>query len=615
MEKILYSEIAIICAVVLVAGVITTIILLTRDRFEMIYNNEVEYNDHDKMRVVSIPTGYQLLSNSNPTYYSNGTVKIKNSTSSKFGVFSFVDGRIVIPDEYNTENIVPTQLKINGKTTNDYIFKTTSKAGENNNRMVYYTDEGDRLNVTEYNENTDTLYGFIKTKYLNLSEKRKGVKVSTKNKYSTQKIEIKNAEYLETFETEDETYELWKIIGDDNTEYINLYEADDEERDLVQTINNPLGQSMEITNTQVYFLKDGTPRIMTSKTYDHDDNEKFEYKFYNTKFNDKGDGIISLDENLLTSFQVGNSVYYQFLYGATEEDYDFSENVDFVSQYFSIDTYELNLKNGKYKKVNFDYIVTGGEISTNHTEINSIRKNTILLSAKKIDDEKLLPESNILINDDLDTKEIEYNINSITKITDDRYLVYADDGQYLIDEDYEKVCFLGNYDNIFTTEESVILSDSTYSYVCTLDGLLVKKYNKGEITNAHDEKYYIVNTAKTVDDVLYSEKYLERLGVRSSQIVSVSENTNTHIFNGKNYVNYDDKILKNNAWITTRVRENGGKYSYDFYNLRGKLLLTLDNFNTPDRTLTYWGYTDDDHMIIHIATNVAGVEYYIVLDR
>ena len=44
--------IAIICSIVLLAGIITTIVLLTRDKFEIYPDTVVEYNNHDNMQVI-----------------------------------------------------------------------------------------------------------------------------------------------------------------------------------------------------------------------------------------------------------------------------------------------------------------------------------------------------------------------------------------------------------------------------------------------------------------------------------------------------------------------------------------------------------------------------------
>ena len=305
-------------------------------------------------------------------------------------------------------------------------------------------------------------------------------------------------------------------------------------------------------------------------------------------------------------------MYAQYTYPASEEDYDFRLEIDPETvEYYKLSTYRLNLKNGKYKAVNFDYLITDVNASFN--------EDTIQLSVQEIDDKVVnINTKTIIINSKLKTKEVDYEIGKITKITKKRFLVENGNGLYLIDNNYNKIAYLGDYDNYFCTTESIILIDWTSgnAYVTTLDGVTVKQYDYHQISNIHDDKYYLVKTSTVKDGLNYTEYYLERLGIReSSPVYSQAEVYETYEYQGKHYMTYDDSLLLSGVSINTRVRQNGSTFAYDFFDFDGELLLTLDNFTAHNRTLIHYGYSDEEIHVLYISTATGGVGYTIVVDR
>jgi hypothetical protein len=211
----------------------------------------------------------------------------------------------------------------------------------------------------------------------------------------------------------------------------------------------------------------------------------------------------------------------------------------------------------------------------------------------------------------------DYEIENIYKLNNNRFLVENSNGQYIVDKNYKKICHLGDYQNIFTTSDAIMLQDTSkgYTYVCSLDGVVVKKYYNREITNTHDDKYYMVSTEVTKNDQKYTEYYLERLGVRqSTPLASIAEDSARYTYNETEYVGFNTEMFKNGVSIITRIKENGSTYDYQLFNVDGELLLELGGFTTTTQNLTL-KYSDDNQMILYIASNKGGIGYTILVDR
>ena len=606
-QKIIVS---IVCVLVILAGIVTSIILMLQKRFDLTPNEVVHYNNHTEMTITSLPSGMILADNGTPpTYYSNGTVIIQDTFYNKYGVFSYIENELITPQTFEANQIEPVAVTNNGTATGEYFFRTESSEGQ----IKYYCDDGDTVNINYFDDNQN--FAYIKERKLEISEKRSGVKVSAKNRFRTKKIYISDIEYMMSYFVEDdEYYELWKLTDTDGNEYTNLYEVDDDDRDLVQTIDNTIGNTMdtEIENiSSIFFLTNGEPRILT-REYIYTSTNEYIYKItvYDEDFDKKGSSTIDYDSTVNAYVEIGNILFIQYLKQSNEKDYDYSTTTNGETVYYNLINYKINLKNGKKSEIDFDYVIEDGNLEFNN--------KTILLQARKVDDKQLGDLVMILVNDDMETKSIDYTINSIKEISEDRYIVESDNGLILIDEDYDKICYLGKYDEYFTTENAIVLKSATtgYSYVCSHDGVVVKKYLNNQVINAYHGKYYIVKDNTTINEIEYEQYHLESLGYRySTPLYSKAINESIYTYNGTEYVAYSQDILASGISIITRVRQVGSEYTYEFYNLDGKLLLSLDNFAFANRPLLSWGYTDEDNAILYISTAVGDIGYTILVDR
>ena len=603
---------SVICVAVLISVAIASVIAITRRRLDMTPTSVITYNNHTRLRVVSPANNVSVYNSSNPTYYSNGTVLVTNEDTDTYGVYSYVEDREVISTNYEFAKISPIDL-VDGS----HLFRLGNKFGEISNRFTFHNDEGTDIKITEYDSEKDENFAYIKQRKMSVSEKRKGVKVSTKNRFYNEKIYITNASYSTSYIVEGKyNYEVWNITAKDGTTYRNLYKVEDKTRTLVQTLNNILGNSVELSDTQleVAFLKNDKPSFYTaSQRATFDGVPLLNLTAYDDELNNVGTAEFST-EHISNMVRVGNKIIIQFATPCSEDDYDYA-NVETnysgtTTTYYQLSTYSFNLKNGNYKKEKFKYLITEYN--------NDFNTETVLITARKIKDKTLQDSQLLLINDYLKTKEIGYEIDTIAQVSKDRYLVENNLGQYLIDEKYNLIAYLGNYDSYFTTGNAIMLSKTStgYTYVCSLDGIVVKQYYTNKITNVYNNKYYMVETTSKKADGTYTEYYLETLGVRqNTPIYSQKDDLDYYTYNGRMYVGYNDQVLADGVSIITRIRENGGTFTYEFYNIEGKKLLELNNFVSINRVLNYWGYDDNGNILLYISTNVGGVGYTLMVDR
>ena len=607
---------SVLCVAVLLTVSIAAIITATRRRLDMTPTSVITYNNHTKLRVVSPANNVSIYNDSNPTYYSNGTVLVVNEDTDTYGVYSYVRDCQVISTDYEFSKITPINLQCNGVNTGDTIFKLGNKFGEISNKITFHNDDGLDLKITEYDSEKEENYVYIKQRKLNTSEKRKGVKVTTKNRYTNEKVYISNVNYSTSYIVEGKyNYEVWTITTTDGKTYQNFYKVEDKQRELIQT-NNLLGNSVELSDTelQMTILKNNEPAFYTiSERASLNGEPLLNLTAYDINLNNIGSVEIST-EHISSIVPVGNKMFIQFKTPCSEDDYDYAEIQENYSNktttYYQLETYSFNLKTGNYKKEKFKYLITDFN--------NSFNSETVLITARKIKDKTLQDSQLLLVNDYLKTKEIGYEIDTIAQISKDRYLVENTQGQYLIDSNYNLIAYLGNYDNYFTTGNAIMLSKTAtgYTYVCSLDGIVVKQYFTNKIKNVYNEKYYMVETTTKKEDGTYTEYYLETLGVRQgTPLVSRKQDNETYTYNGVEYVGYNDQILADGVSIITRIRKNGETYTYEFYNIEGKKLLELNNFVSTNRVLNYWGYSDDGNILLYISTNVGGIGYTLMVDR
>lgn len=608
--------ICVTCLVVIITSAIIGIVVATNRRFSNWTELKTTYNNHENMRIVSPSSKFDTSTISTNDYMSNGTVILKDNSNGLYGLYSYVQNKMLIPAEYTDSGLTAIDLihHETGEPLNKQLFLTTSKSNTDTNELSFYNDNGERLSITTYDQENDVTYGYIKERNLNLSSKGSKVKVKSKNHYNTKKIEITNITYNESYEIKDKYhYEIWTLTDTNGNEYKNIYSVTkNEDRELIQTINHNIGTQVNSTKVEPVFHTNGDISFLAGSELYNSKSLMLYFTVFDENFNEEETNRITI-ENIgnIKYFRVGKYMYVQTKIPASQDKYDFAEinHSTGETQYFRLDTSRINLKNGKFSNVDFDYYIDNYNSSFN--------PDVTQLEVRKVTDKRLGSSQLLLVNENLRTKKTNYKITEIKELlSDEVYLVTSPNGYYLIDEKFKEISFLGQFDDYFTTKNAIILRDNTsgYAYVCDMKGVVVAKYYNNNIVCTGDDYYYMVLTQTTKDGVNYEEKYLENLGVRQENpIYSQAENATTYEYEGKTYCGYSDKILDSNVSIITRIRQDGSNYIYEFYNIDGDLLLELNNFDANNRPLTVL-FDQEDYFLLQIAVK-GDIKYTILLDR
>lgn len=633
-QKKKITIVAICCAIILIGSAIG-IIIATWKRFDIHPNYTISYNDHTKLKQIVLPQGYDEYGSK---YYTNATTQIKMSNEESYGVFSYIENDIIVPAKYSRDGITAIDITNAQEEVLENVFCGKLGSGRSLD-IAYYNSEGSRLSITEYDQTEQQMYGHILEKNLTVSLKKKGVKVKSKNSFNKKKIAITDAQFKVAFRRDGiYNYELWEITDTDGKTYINLYQVNDGKRNLVQTLNNSIGTNIESTSqtadlshltwlneeaqqwvnglfeysqVPLYFLKDGTPMLMQvsiSSINSTEESVSLAISIYDIHFNLKDTSHITINNSFHTALRVGNNIFVQYSKPASEKKYDYAMIEGDTIKYFKLETLKLNLKTGSHSSIAFDYLITDYNSSFNI--------ETVLIHAKEIKNRLLNNESLILINDKLQAKEINYEFNYLTKINNERYIASGNNGDYLIDEKYNKICYLGNADDIFTTKDAIIIQDNEKgcSYVCDMNGTIIKEYGLDEIENIYDDTYYLVNTTSEIDGNTYKEKYLERLGVRQDTPIHSQIEGTSYTFNNQPYIGYTDYLYNTSGKTCTRLitrlsAKDDGKYVYSFYNMENKYLIsaTFDSndlidssVSDPSRLSLKALYEDENYILVRI---------------
>jgi len=304
------------------------------------------------------------------------------------------------------------------------------------------------------------------------------------------------------------------------------------------------------------------------------------------------------------TFVVGDYEYTQFTINATEDKYDFAiTNNAGILEYYKLETYRLDLSNGNLTSIDMEYKV--------QQVMDNITNNKIaLVYIQEIKDKLLDDIKNVILNEKLQQKEIDYTFNRIIKINDERYIAnYTETNglttisiNYLIDENYDLIANLENYNTLFTTRDSIIVGDSTHQYICNLDGIIIKKVAVGSITDINNADYYMVTKTNTVDEKEVTTYYLENKGLTNETAIHTSiANDSTYTYGEHTYVDFDI-VNTPNLNLIVRTREvtanNATTYTYEFYNMENKLLYTATEQGELNQGLSSV-YEDKDYIIVN----------------
>lgn len=596
-KKIIISS---ICAGVILLGTILTIILLNIKRFSSYTDSVITYNDHTYMTKVGTSAYH---SNIDAKIYENATQIIEDN-SNKAGLYSYKQGKILIEPRY--DSIEAIEEKTDGGNTY-FLLKDNNRPNE-----IKIVDEyGEDIKVTAYNKNSDKAYTY--TKERNIIYKEKNGKITTKTgDFKKKKTYISSASLDSEYTGENYHYEVWKFETEDGEEFKNIYDLN-KDRELVQSIGIDTGLSIDQSNLRLTILENGDIRFV-GEIFEYNGSElkSASLVVYDQNYELKGKAKIQVNQGNLTSTLVGDKLLLQLKEYGSESDYTYRVSGNEGIEYYKLTTHTFDLKNGKLKTKKFNYILNVD--SSKHSILN---QNTTILDVQKIKDKQVVDTTTyLLINNRLQTKEIDYTIESLTKISEDRFIAkttsIAQNNYVLINNKFELICEFRGIDSYFTTSESVIVTRDQKSYVCNLDGLILKTYDKSDIIDIHHETYYMIKEESVVGGKNKTEYYLERLGKRnSSPISSHTAGDAMYHSNGKDYT--EVKLIYENEALSLVIlvsQISSDNFTYKVCNFDGKILQTILDMPTPNKTFAtpLLGYSDD-----YVMATFDGVKY--ILDR
>lgn len=596
---------------VILLGVILTIILVNIKRFSLKPTDEINFNSHTQL--VEIHLGAETSAVG--TVYNNGAQVIKNNSTLKQGIFSYKQNKKIVDTIYDNVTVINTggsysktyfKLKNSGSTTFEIVDENGIKVDFLNS--VETSLEGGVFEIKPVAN--------IKAKTINLSERNQKIKTKINNKYHDKTIVVKSIAFDQSYSDFDgyyndnlDGYETWKITDENDVTYTNLYKIKDGKHVLIQTLDNQLGVTVDSKQFMLEFLNDGTPIFINIREIKFESQTQgFEYDIYDINFNLKGTAKIEaslIDDG--KQFRIGNSIFIQEIKPATEDKYDFSSinSVLGTTSYYTIDTYKFSLKNGSFDKVNFDFVINN--VSAN------FNVDTVLLSVTNIKAKKLDATNIKLVNERLQTKQINYEFNEILKVNNDRYITSTDGTRNfnLIDKNYNLICPLNNFNNVFATNDSIIVQDSNSTYICNQNGIVIDKMANENFVYLNDYKYYIRKESSTNYGTTTTQYYLEQLGLTQEEPI-ITKTSSGDKFKGTEYqsVNLytispsttaDNSNIK--ATIVVCIQKiNDTNYTYKIYNIGGDLLGSFaDAYNghTPNHF-----YSNDDFVVLSIGTHV-----------
>ena len=599
-KKIIISSIVV--GVVLLS-IVLTIILVNIKRFDMRYTDKFDFNNHTTLNVIERDSNLTYYE----TTYGNGTQRIKDNATSKQGVYSYIDNKNLAEPIYDDVSMLKNFVDT-GKT----YFKLTDNT--KGNKIQIIDEKGKDVAFLKYDEDKKMTTSEIKTKTIDLQEKNDSVKSKINNKFHNETITVKSAKpyessgltdnYLSTYFMEDQYhYEVWELKTIDDITYINLYKIEDGKHTLIQTLNNETGISLESQNLELDFLVDGTPILINTREIKYGSTtQASQYEMYDINFNLKGKSQInsSISSRIVSSFRIGNVKLFQTITEATEEKYDFFILGTDSMLYYTIKTFKINLKNADISEVNFDYLITSAT-----TDFNL---ETVLINATKIKNKKLTTQENLLINEKMQTKKIDYDFNTITKVNKDRFITSTDGIKNfnLIDRNYNLIAHLENFSSVYATNDAIIVKDSNHTYICNSDGVVIKKIANTNFIYLADNKYYMRSTQRTTDAGIYTDYYLEDLGLSEEEPL-YTKNPSDYTFNGETYNNVI-LVNKDYATLVIAVKSTGAKYTYSVYTIDGNHLGDVENLSSNNLYIQNL-YSDKCNVILKIESN------YLVLDR
>lgn len=602
-------------AVVVITVLIIGIILATGKKFDMSNYDKVKFNEHTKAFEVNLEkSNYNNSDDTN--YYSSGTQIVTPITDvSKFGLFSYTQNKLVVPTIYDEKLVLADRVSDD---RSYFLFKSA----EHKEELNVFDHNGNRIEILDIDDATHKTIGKIMVKDIEYKDNKQSITANIKSKHIEETIIVKSINYDNSYYMEGEYhYEVWTLEDENGAMYNNLYEVNKGgKRKLIQTLNGTKGHIIDSnTGLNLKILNNGTPIFLSGDLTSIEGLTIYDIDY-------KKKGTLRFNENLLQNaeyvhFSLGNDLYYQFIIPTNEEDYDLAiPNQVGILQYYQIETYKANLANAELQKTNVEFLIR------NATYINS---RTTLAKIQYIKDCTLCDIETVLINNKFQILEIDYEFSNITKLSNERYLAFNPYSNicYIINEDYELISTINNYESIFTTSNAIVFSDGSQQYVCNFDGIIMNKYSAGTLSNIHNKDYYLVTKEKQDSEdnsITITKTYLENLGLTEETPLHTSV-SNEEKYSYKNteysYFNYysgiddkdtpthlDDEVVAN-LIIRGKEIENTGMMTYEFYSMEDTLLYTAEEKSKDSINHLNIVYSDEDYVIINYNTNK------IVIDR
>lgn len=627
--------ISIICITILIAGIITSIVLATRKRFEMQVDNHISYNNHTTMKMLDLDKSLiQPISEDTNQIYNNGTMIVKEYGSELHGIYSLEDDKLIVDTEYPQDNQDAFGIKVERHDNYETLFRLT----KDNGTFEIVNDEGIDTKLVSIDD--EKMYSYKMSRNIKTTAKKSKVRVKIDKDFTKEKIEISNVEFVNDYHGEDYNYEIWKVTTSDAVVYQNIYKVNNGKRELIQTLGLTEGIGFTTPNTFSFFVSsEGNPLIQEIYSVTREDLAgdpdadpillAYKYTLYDIEYNVINTLEIDSEilEKTINRVDIGDFTYFQTIEPGTEKKHTFFEGNNNTGEivYINLKTYKINNAKATMKEISFDYIIEES-YSKQVNSISQISSDDIVakvatLSVREIEGKNLLPSKLVIVNEKLQTRDIDFVCEEITELSEDRFMTYDNEGNYyLIDEEYKLLKRFGQINSYFTTEDSILITINSTVYVCNYNGVIIKKYNSDKITNIHNERFYLVSEVVRENNVDKTRFYLEQCGHRNSNyIYETYPGMTSFTFNEKLYSNQLIKNDEQQVSIIVRIIEvNSTNFTYEFYNFENDLLLTAHNVPTGDATLTV-KYSDNNSVIIYCdyeeKINEINAGKYFKLDR
>ncbi len=605
--------IAAVSVAIILVGIILTIVLVSQKRYNNYTRERMEFNNHTTMTEVGFGTTYHA---SNAALYNNGTQVITDNLG-KYGIYSYKENRVLLAPEYDDVVAITDDTE-----DNHTYFQLVDNDSPNRLRIV--DERGKDIPALVYDETEAKTSVDIKTKEIKIKESWGEKKASAGKTFEKTKVWVDTFRYVKDYMGENYHYETWEVKTIDGKVYTNIYDMTDN-RKLVQTMGIESGISYEVENPELVILTDGTIRFVTYREVKsaNNDTKSLEYSVYDNNYNLKGTAKISgqmLDTmtygNLTTTnIRVGNNLIFQTVTQGTERKYDFVEDSSILPVYCNYTTYKLNLNNGDLGEIKLNYLINAdtSNLAPDASPATVINDDVTALDVIKIKDKKLDKSTIILVNNRMQTTEINYGIDTMVKITGNRFMAIAipktNDETYnlnniqynLIDGNFKLICSFGNIKNYFATNNSIIIDNGTTQYVTDMNGLVLKTYESGQAINIQNDEYYLVRVEEEIEGKIKTEYYLERMSERDSTPVYSKTDTVEGYTSGAN--TYSKVEIVNTSYLSLYIRVTSvgsTNYTYEICNFEGKVLQTIQLVADTAKTITLLDATavGDDYAIV-----------------